>query len=56
MWNELKAHRAGVDRSVHPVAFRGRLRGRAGTFSAIFGDMLFDFSKTNIDGPTRSIC
>ncbi|NDR59461.1 glucose-6-phosphate isomerase [Aliiruegeria sabulilitoris] len=48
MWNELKAYRASVDnRSI--LSLFDSDPGRGGNFSASFGDMLFDFSKTNID-------
>ncbi len=48
MWNELKAYRAGVDSRSILSLFEAD-SGRASKFSASFGDMLFDFSKTNID-------
>ena len=47
MWNELKSHRASV--SERPILSLFEESNRAARFSASFGDMLFDFSKTNID-------
>ncbi|SNS45795.1 glucose-6-phosphate isomerase [Tropicimonas sediminicola] len=47
MWNELKSHGASVsERSILSLFDDAE---RASKFSATFGDMLFDFSKTNID-------
>ena len=48
MWNQLKAYRATVaDRSILSL-FEADAE-RAAAFSASFGDLLFDFSKTTID-------
>ena len=49
MWNELRAHRAAVaDRSILSLFDTDPQRAEA--FSASACDLLFDFSKTNIDG------
>ncbi|PRY21450.1 glucose-6-phosphate isomerase [Aliiruegeria haliotis] len=48
MWNDLTSYRASVSERSILSLFDDP--GRAETFSARFGDMLFDFSKTNIDG------
>jgi glucose-6-phosphate isomerase len=47
MWNKLLAHRAAhADRSILSLFDTPK---RAETFSARFGDLLFDYSKTSID-------
>ncbi|RYH09750.1 glucose-6-phosphate isomerase [Tropicimonas sp. IMCC6043] len=49
MWNDLRAYRASTEsRSI--LSLFDADPDRAASFSARFGDMLFDFSKTTIDG------
>ncbi len=53
MWNELTNHRATVaDRKILSLFDDA---DRAKTFSATFGDLLFDYSKTNIDSTAMSL-
>ncbi|HGG64852.1 MAG TPA: glucose-6-phosphate isomerase, partial [Rhodobacteraceae bacterium] len=52
LWDRLEEKQAQVsDRSILSL-FSG---GRADVFSARLGDMLFDYSKTNIDGETLDL-
>ncbi|EEW23837.1 glucose-6-phosphate isomerase [Rhodobacter ferrooxidans] len=52
LWQALAAHQAGVaDRSILSLFDADR----AGDFSARAGDMLFDYSKTNIDAEARRL-
>ena len=52
LWDRLEEKQAQVsDRSILSL-FNG---GRAGVFSARMGDLLFDYSKTNIDGETLDL-
>ncbi len=52
MWTDLKAHYARTEgRNILDLFAEG---DRFGDFSAALGDMLFDYSKTNIDAETRA--
>ena len=52
MWAALKSHHAKVaDRRFETLVDAGR----AGDFSVSFGDMRFDYAKTNIDATARSL-
>ena len=46
MWNDLRAHQARTGDRRFETLFDDR---RASDFSVRVGDMLFDYSKTNID-------
>ena len=52
MWDDLRAHHARTGRRRFETLFDDR---RAKDFSVRVGDMLFDFSKTNIDAEARAL-
>ncbi len=52
MWDDLRAHHARTGRRRFETLFDDR---RAKDFSVGVGDMLFDFSKTNIDAEARAL-
>ncbi|MFV0332561.1 MAG: glucose-6-phosphate isomerase [Tropicimonas sp.] len=54
MWNDLRAHRAKAGNTRILSLFEAD-PGRAEAFSARFGEMLFDFSKTDIDAPALDL-
>ncbi|MEX5729208.1 glucose-6-phosphate isomerase [Rhodovulum iodosum] len=53
LWKRLADKAAAVDARAISALFEGS--GRASEFSARLGEMLFDYSKTNIDGETREM-
>ncbi|HSG35996.1 MAG TPA: glucose-6-phosphate isomerase, partial [Paracoccaceae bacterium] len=52
MWDDLRAHHARTARRRFETLFDDK---RAEDFSVRVGDMLFDYSKTNIDAEAREL-